>query len=103
MAHSVVLAAVLLVAAGYVARIPVAALAGILIATSAHMIRLREIVHTLRSDGVDAVVLATTFAVTVLVDLITAVAVGVVLTVVLTRVRVARVPPPVDGDETLGD
>ena len=54
-----------------------AALAGVLIATTAHMIKPREMLAMIRRDWVDACVLIATFVVTVFVDLITAVAVGV--------------------------
>ena len=103
MFHALVLAAVVLAAGSLVARIPLAALAGVLVATSAHMIKPREMLRLMRSDWVDAAVLATTFVLTVLVDLITAVAVGVAITVLLVRVRVGRAVPPTDDDETLGD
>lgn len=103
MLHSVVLAVVVLVAGGMVGRIPTAALAGVLIATTSHMIRPREMLRMMRADWIDATVLSVTFVLTVLVDLITAVAVGVVITAVLTRVRLLRTPPPVDDAETLGD
>ena len=103
MIHALVLAVVLLVAGHLVAHIPLAALAGVLIATMAHMIKPREMVAMMRRDWVDAVVLASTFLLTVLVDLITAVAVGVVITFLLDQVRLMRTPPPVDDEETLGD
>ena len=56
-----------------------------------------------RRDWIDATVLIATFVTTVLVDLITAVAIGVLVTVVLERVRLLRSVPPTSDDETLGD
>lgn len=103
MVHSAILAVTLLAAASLVARIPLAALAGVLVATTANMMKPRELLAMIRHDWVDAVVLTSTFLLTVLVDLITAVAVGVVITIVLRRVRLMRTPPRADSVGTLGD
>lgn len=88
--HAAVLAAIVFTAGGLVGRIPLAALAGVLLATTVRMIEvgsLRAITRATRSDGV---VLVLTFLVTVVFDLITAVAVGVGLAVVLALRAVAR-------------
>ena len=103
MIHAVTLALVVMSASQWVSKIPVAALAGVLIATTAHMIKPRELYAMLRRDWIDATVLIATFVTTVLVDLITAVAIGVLFTVVLERVRLLRSVPPTSDDETLGD
>ena len=90
LAHALLLAAVVYAAASLVARIPVAALAGVLFATTVRMIQavpLRAILRTTRSD---AAVLLLTFAVTVGADLVRAVAVGVGLAVVLALRAVAQ-------------
>lgn len=103
MLHAAVLAVTVLAAAHLVAFIPIAALAGVLVATTARMIKPREMMAMARRDRIDAAVLTTTFVLTIVVDLITAVAAGVVVTILLQRVRVLRSVPPVDLDETLGD
>ncbi|WP_019630602.1 SulP family inorganic anion transporter [Actinomadura atramentaria] len=88
--HAAVLAVVVLAAGGLVGRIPLAALAGVLLATTVRMVEagsLRAIARATRGDGA---VLVLTFAVTVVFDLITAVAVGIALAVVLALRSVAR-------------
>jgi len=88
--HAVVLAVIVLAAAGLVGRIPLAALAGVLLATTVRMVEvgsLRAITRATRGDGL---VLLLTFAVTVALDLITAVAVGVALAVLVALRAVAR-------------
>ncbi|MFC5177630.1 SulP family inorganic anion transporter [Nocardioides taihuensis] len=77
--HAVFLLAVVVVAAGWVSRIPLAALAGVLIATALHMVRVSSLVALLRSTRGDAAVLAVTVAATILFDLVTAVIVGLVV------------------------
>lgn len=104
--HSLVLLVVVLALAGVVAWIPVAALAGVLIATAIHMVEvssLRVLVRTSRSDGF---VLALTFLATVVLDLATAVVLGIVTAGGLALRQLARttalreedVTPEVDGD-----
>jgi SulP family sulfate permease len=77
--HAAFLLAVVVVAAGWVSRIPLAALAGVLIATALHMVRVSSLVALLRSTRGDAAVLAVTVAATILFDLVTAVIVGLVV------------------------
>ncbi|MEV0666484.1 SulP family inorganic anion transporter [Actinomadura luteofluorescens] len=87
--HAAVLAVIVLAAGNLVGRIPLAALAGVLLATTVRMVEvgsLRAIARATRGDGV---VLVLTFAVTVVFDLITAVAVGVALAVVVALRAVA--------------
>ncbi|GAA0320051.1 SulP family inorganic anion transporter [Actinoallomurus spadix] len=88
--HAAVLAAIVFTAGGLVGRIPLAALAGVLLATTVRMVEvgsLRAITRATRGDGV---VLILTFLVTVVFDLVTAVAVGVALAIVLALRAVAR-------------
>ena len=77
--HSLVLLVVALVATRWVAEIPLAALAGVLIATAVQMVRVSSLVALLRSTRGDAAVLAVTAVATVVVDLVTAVLVGLVV------------------------
>ncbi|MFC6357279.1 SulP family inorganic anion transporter [Luethyella okanaganae] len=88
--HSLVLLAVVLVAAPLVGFIPLAALAGVLLATTVQMIQLGAISAMLRGTRQDAIVLLTTFTVTVAIDLITAVVVGLVAAGLLALRAVAR-------------
>ena len=89
-AHAGVLLAVVLVAAPLFGAIPLAALAGVLFATTLRMVQLTSLSMLVRSNRADAVVVLMTFAVTVLLDLVTAVAVGVAVAVVLALREVAR-------------
>jgi SulP family sulfate permease len=88
--HAVVLAAIVLAAAPLVGRIPLAALAGVLLATTVRMIEVGSLWTLLRATRGDALVLSLTFLVTVAMDLVTAVAVGVAVAVVLALRAVAR-------------
>lgn len=77
--QSAVLLLVVLIAAQWVAYIPLAALAGVLIATVIQMVEvssLRALLHTTRGD---ALVLIATAAATVIFDLVVAVIVGLVI------------------------
>ncbi|MEU5914032.1 SulP family inorganic anion transporter [Micromonospora sp. NPDC047527] len=88
--HAVALAAIVLAAAPLVGRIPLAALAGVLLATTVRMVEAGSLWALARATRGDAVVLVLTFAVTVIWDLVTAVAVGVGVAVVLALRAVAR-------------
>ncbi|MDQ1647270.1 MAG: sulfate permease, SulP family [Cryptosporangiaceae bacterium] len=88
--HAVVLAAIVLAAAPLVSRIPLAALAGVLLATTVRMVEAGSLWALARSTRGDALVLVLTFAVTVAFDLVAAVAVGIAVAVVLALRAVAR-------------
>ena len=88
--HSITLALIVLIAAPLVGGIPLAALAGVLIATCVQMVEVGSLRAMIRATRSDAVVLIVTFLVTVVVDLITAVAVGVAIAVVLALRSVSR-------------
>jgi MFS superfamily sulfate permease-like transporter len=77
--HALVLLVVVLVASRLVADIPLAALAGVLIATALHMVRFSSVTALLRSTRGDAAVLCVTAVSTVVFDLVTAVLVGFVV------------------------
>jgi SulP family sulfate permease len=81
--HALVLGLVVLAAAPFVSRIPLAALAGVLFATSVRMVETASLLALARATRRDALVLALTLGVTVAVDLVTAVAVGVGVAVLL--------------------
>ncbi|MGW4422414.1 SulP family inorganic anion transporter [Streptosporangium sp. NPDC004631] len=88
--HAVVLAAIVFTASGLVGRIPLAALAGVLLATTVRMVEVGSLRAIARSTRGDALVMVLTFTVTVALDLVTAVAVGIGLAVVLALRAVAR-------------
>lgn len=74
--HSLTLLVTLLVAATWVAKIPLAALAGVLIATAIQMVEVSSVRALLRSTRGDAIVLTLTATATVAFDLVTAVILG---------------------------
>ncbi|MEO0060627.1 MAG: hypothetical protein RL343_245 [Actinomycetota bacterium] len=90
LSHAIVLALVVMLFAPLVAKIPLAALAGVLLATTARMVKPRELLELIRSSRLDALLLATTLVATVFIDLITAVLLGLVLSLTLRRTRLAR-------------
>lgn len=90
LSHAVVLGAVVLAAAPLVSAIPLAALAGVLLATTVQMIDVGALRAIARATRADAVVLVTTFVVTVFVDLVTAVAIGFGAAALLALREVAR-------------
>lgn len=104
--HAVFLAAIVLALPTLVAQIPLAALAGVLFATTAHMVKPSELKTLARESKLDALLLIATFAATILMDLISAVLIGLALFLLLRKTRLAVVDrryPPVDEKETLGD
>jgi SulP family sulfate permease len=87
--HSVVLVVIVLGLSGVVGHIPLAALAGVLLATTVRMIEVGSLLALLRSTRRDAAVLVVTLVVTVAIDLVTAVIVGLAVAVLLALHRVA--------------
>jgi MFS superfamily sulfate permease-like transporter len=77
--QSVALLGVVLVAAPLVGQIPLAALAGVLIATAIQMIEVSSLTAILRSTRGDAVVLVLVAVATLALDLVTAVILGLVV------------------------
>ncbi|MFZ5872242.1 MAG: SulP family inorganic anion transporter, partial [Actinomycetota bacterium] len=101
--HALVLLAVVVVAARWVATIPLAALAGVLVATAVQMIRVSSLGALLRSTRGDAAVLTITAVATVALDLVTAVLVGLAVAgfvAIRQTARAARLEevPLDDGD-----
>lgn len=88
--HAVVLAALLYLAAPLVAQIPLAALAGVLLATTVRMVETASLAAIARASRGDTAIMVITFAATVAFDLVTAVAVGVGIAVLLALRSVAR-------------
>jgi SulP family sulfate permease len=75
--HALVLLAIVLFAAGPVGRIPLAALAGVLMVTATRMVHAGTVRSIMRSTRADAIAFIATAIVTVSVDLIVAVVIGV--------------------------
>jgi SulP family sulfate permease len=88
--HALVLAAIVLAAAPLVGAIPLAALAGVLLATCIQMIEVGSLAAITRATRSDAVVLLMTFTITVAVNLVTAGAIGVGVAVILALRSVSR-------------
>ena len=82
-AHGVVLAAIVLAFAPLIGRIPLGALAGVLMVTAVRMVEVANVGRLLRSTRGDALLVVATAAATVAFDLVVAVAVGVALAAVL--------------------
>lgn len=106
LSHSLILALVVLAFAPLVSQIPLAALAGVLLATTARMIKPRELLALAKETKLDAIVLVCTFAATIFIDLISAVIIGLAISLALRKTKYAAIDrryPPVDENETLGD
>ncbi len=88
--HAVVLAALLYLAAPLVTQIPLAALAGVLLATTVRMVETASLAAIARASRGDTAIMVITFAATVAFDLVTAVAIGVGIAVLLALRSVAR-------------
>jgi SulP family sulfate permease len=104
-AHALLLAVVVYAAAGPVGRIPLVALAGVLLVTAYRMVERHTVHAVLTSTRGDALVFVLTAAGTLAFDLVTAVGIGMALAVVVAVVRLAgtarAVPEPLaelDGD-----
>lgn len=89
--HALVLLLILLFLGKWAALVPMATLAGILVVTAYHMSEWRLATRIFRSTKSDTAVMATTFLLTVLVDLSLAIQVGVVLASLLFIKRMSDV------------
>ena len=108
--HSVVLLAVVYLAANLVSSIPLGALSAVLMVTAVRMVSVVTIARILRSTRADAIVLIVTAVITVCFDLIEAVEIGVVVAAFFALRSVSRrssitreaLPgPPQPGDERI--
>lgn len=89
--HAITLLLILMLAGQYAAMVPLAALAGILAIVCWNMAEVSTFTHLLTGPRQDAVVLMLTFILTVLIDLVVAVEVGVVLASLLFIGRMAKI------------
>lgn len=90
LSHSGILALIMLSLAPVVAHVPLAALAGVLIATSVRMIEVSSMVALARSTRADAAVMTLTLAATVALNLVWAVVIGIALAGILALRRISR-------------
>ena len=88
--HALVLILVVLFAGPLVARIPLAALAGVLMVTAVRMVEPHNVKAVLRSTRSDALVLVATATATVAFDLIVAVEIGIAIAALLALPAVAQ-------------
>ncbi|MBF8185731.1 SulP family inorganic anion transporter [Nonomuraea sp. K274] len=106
--HAAVLAVIVFSAAGLVARIPLAALAGVLLATAVRMVEVGSVKAMVRSTRGDAVVLVLTALATLALDLVQAVILGLVVAGALALRAISRnvrlepvsLQPHLPGDHT---
>lgn len=105
--HSLVLLLVVLAVAAAVGSIPLAALAGVLMVTAVRMVHLTTVRSILRSTRADAVAFVLTAVVTVSVDLIVAVVIGMIAAGVFALRSLARATgvsrEPIAGEAQPGD
>ncbi len=101
--HAFTLMAIVLLAAPWAAYIPMAAISAVLIVISLKMGEWHELMRLHKMPKSDALVLFTTFALTIVFDLVIAVQVGMVLAAILFIKRVAETTEitRVDGRDTL--
>ncbi len=91
MVHAATLLVIMLVAAPLAGRIPLACLAGILVVVAYNMSEWRNFLSALKGHRYDAIVLLATFLITVVVDLVLAIEVGMVLAAFLFVKRMSDV------------
>ncbi|MEV6061455.1 SulP family inorganic anion transporter [Nocardia asteroides] len=105
--HAAILAGIVYLAAGLVADIPIAALAGVLLATTVRMVEAASLAAIARASRGDAIVMMITFGVTVAFDLVTAVVIGIGFALVLAVRAIAREATlrqvPLDETDHLGE
>jgi len=101
LSHALVLAVLMAAAAGVVSRIPLVALAGVLLVTAYRMVERHAIKAVVRSTHTDALVFALTAAATVVFNLVVAVEIGIVVAVVMALVHLASTARLVEDDRPL--
>lgn len=90
MVHAVILLLIMLLFAPVAKLIPLSALAGILVVVAWHMGEWKNFFALIRSDRMDVLILLTTFFLTVLLDLVVAIEVGMILTSLLFMKRMSE-------------
>lgn len=90
LSHAAILAVIVYTASGLVAKIPLAALAGVLLATAVRMVEVGSVKAMVRSTRGDAVVLVLTAIATLALDLVQAVILGLLVAGALALRAIAR-------------
>jgi SulP family sulfate permease len=103
LSHAVVLGALMFAAAGVVGRIPLVALAGVLLVTAYRMVERHAIRAVVRSTHTDAAVFGLTAAATVVFNLVVAVEIGIVVAVVTALVHLASTARLVADDTSVAE
>jgi SulP family sulfate permease len=101
LSHALVLAVMMAALSGVVGRVPLVALAGVLLVTAARMVDRHAVAAVLRSTRTDALVLVLTATATIVLDLVRAVEIGIVAAVVVALVRLSRTTRVVDDTTTV--
>lgn len=105
--HALVLLLVVFLAGGAVSKIPLAALAGVLMVTAVRMVEIHNVRAVLRSTRSDAAVLVLTATATIAFDLIVAVEIGIAVAAALALRHVANTSEaqrePLPADELVSD
>lgn len=89
-AHSVILLIMVLALGPLVNLIPLPALAGVLLATAFNMVNFKELWNHAKASKLDLILTGTTLALTILVDLTTALFVGVLMWLALRKTKLAK-------------
>lgn len=89
--HAITLLLILLFLGKWASKIPMAALAGVLIVVSYNMSEWRSFKEVLKGSSFDKIILLNTFFLTVLVDLTVAIQIGVILSALLFMKRMADI------------
>jgi len=105
--HAVALLGVVLLAGSVVAKVPIAALAGVLVVTGVRMVERHNVAAVVPATRADAAVLVLTAVATIAFDLIAAIEIGLAVAAVLALGTIARsaaaTPAPVPAELDLDD
>lgn len=89
-AHSIFLVIMVLALTPLVSMVPLSALAGVLLATAYNMVKWDELVRTAKASKLDMILVAVSLALTVLVDLTSALLIGVLMWLALRKTKLAK-------------
>ena len=100
--HSVVLIFVVYFASTWIAKIPIAALAGVLFSVSLRMMSLKEFKEVMRVSKSEALVYALTFFTIIGFDLLAGIQVGVIVAIAITAIRAGKTSLEIQHDHDGG-
>lgn len=100
--HALVLLALMAAASGVVGRIPLVALAGVLLVTAYRMVERHTVSAVLRSTRADAAIFVLTAGATVVFDLVTAVELGIAVAVVVAVAKLAGTARIIEDEPDYG-